>query len=171
MGEALKVLFPGTFAPPTRGHLDLIERGSALFDHMVVGLAVDGEKASLFSVEERVALLKKMCAHLPNVEVVSFAGLTAEFAKQQGISILLRGIRSAIDLEYEKGMVLANRRLTGCETLFLLASGEHAHISSTIIRDIGKAGGDLGPFIPEAILEEVAARLSRSCDPARRRSR
>ncbi len=157
----MKALFAGTFDPPTLGHLDLIERGGQLFDELLVAVPTDGGKGSLFSPAARLELLQKMTSHLPNVEVTSFTGLTAQFAKEQGIKLLLRGVRSTVDLEYEKGLALANRCLTGCETLFLLASGEHAHISSTIIRDIGRAKGDLSPFIPEAILGDVTHQLAR----------
>ena len=155
----MKALFPGSFDPPTLGHLDLIERGSRLFDQLTIGVAEEGEKPLLFTAEEREALVRKACSHLSNVEVVRYGGLTVSLAKERGIPVILRGVRSAVDLEYERGLALANRRQTGCETLVLIGSGEHAHISASIIREIGKRGGDLSLFIPPAIAQEVAHRF------------
>ncbi|MGE3954085.1 MAG: pantetheine-phosphate adenylyltransferase [Parachlamydiales bacterium] len=156
----MKALFAGTFDPPTLGHLDLIDRACRLFEHLIVGIPDEGGKG-LFSPAQRLEMMKRVVAHLPRVEVASFSGLTAEYARRREVTVLLRGVRSTVDFEYEKGLTLSNRRINGYETLYLLSSGAHAYTSSAIIRDIARAGGDLRPFVPEVIVEEVAAQFRR----------
>lgn len=143
-------LFPGTFDPPSQGHLDLIERGARLFEGLIVGIGIKPSKKeqALFTVEERVELLKRLTGHLPTVEVASFRGLSVDFAKEKGAHILLRGLRTPSDFEVEFQMALANRRLGDLETLFLRADEKHTHISSSLIREIALLGGPLKGFVP-----------------------
>lgn len=152
-----KALFAGSFDPPTLGHLNLIERSARLFEGLIVALP-EGKKGSL-PLEERLSLLKKLTKPLEKVEIRSFSGLLVSFAKKEGISCLVRGVRSTTDLEYEWQMARANKELSGVETLLLPAEEQAAHISGSLIREIAQAGGELQKFIPPSILEEVEALL------------
>jgi pantetheine-phosphate adenylyltransferase len=156
-------LLAGTFDPPTLGHLNLIQRSKALCDKLLVGIAENSAKPSpLFSVAERKALLETICKPYPHVEIVSFSSLTAVFAKENNVDFLLRGLRSSCDFEIEARMAAANRKLGGSETLFLIAEEDTAHISSTLIREIGKFGRRLNDYVPSEIENEIFNRLSRS---------
>ena len=133
-----KALFPGTFDPPTLGHIDIIRRSASICDKLYVGIAVNSFKTdALFSIEEKEAMLKKICKPYPHTEVVHFSCLVIEFAKQNQIDYLIRGLRAFSDFEYEFRMALANRHLSGIETVFLMADERVAHISSTLIRELG----------------------------------
>lgn len=143
-----KALYAGSFDPPTLGHLDVLRRGSALFDHVLVAVAENSEKTPLFSAEERVGLLRPHAASLPNASVASFRSLAVDFAREQGCTALLRGIRTLTDFEYEHAMALANRRLGGLETLFLPSSSEYAFLSSRLIKEAGRFGGAIETFVP-----------------------
>lgn len=149
-------LLPGTFDPPTLGHLDLIERAKKLCDHLVVAIALKPSKNSFFSIEERIHLIQKIA---PHTEIVSFHGLIADLAKQIGATYLIRGIRGISDFECETQMAIANRRLSGIETLFLIADEKHTQISSTLIREIAFFGGTLRDFVPPSIEEEILHKL------------
>ena len=145
-----KALFAGTFDPPTLGHLDLIHRGSAMFEALVVGIGENNAKLkSVLSVQQRLEGLKKELASLSNVEVISFSGLATQLAKEHDIDVLLRGIRSSSDMEYEMQMARANLKIGGIETVFLLSSDSSAQISSTLIRELALHKAPLGDFIPE----------------------
>lgn len=147
-----KVLYPGTFDPPTFGHLAMIERASALFDHLFVAVGSNLSKGKpLLSLEQRVQSLKKETSHLSNVEVMSFSGLVTAFAQQLGAHSLLRGVRWTQDLEYEIQMARANKALTGIETIFLPADAPYEGISSTLIRELAHFGAPLYHFIPEEL--------------------
>src|SRR5262245_21487641 len=135
-------VYTGTFDPLTLGHLDVIRRGSALFDHLIVGIGVNPNKAALFSVEERVELARLVLEPLPGVSVASFEGLAVHFVRSVGARIILRGVRTLSDMEYEFGMSLTNQRLDpAVETVFLMADGEYSHISSTLIKQVASFGG------------------------------
>jgi pantetheine-phosphate adenylyltransferase len=141
-------IFPGTFDPPSLGHLDIIQRAKPLCDHLIIAIAHKPDKKPLFSLEERAAMLKKIA---PHAEVIPFHGLIAHFAQQKKASFLLRGLRFASDFEYELQMAQANHRLSGIETLFLMASEKHTQISSSLIREIAHFGGPLHDFVPPEI--------------------
>lgn len=141
-------LFPGTFDPPSRGHLDIIQRAKLVCDHLIVAIAVKPDKKSLFSIEERIEMLKKIA---PHVEIVSFHGLIVDFAREKKATFLIRGLRAFSDFEYEFQMALANRRLSGIETLFLMADERHTQISSSLIREIAHFRGPLHDFVPPEI--------------------
>lgn len=151
----MRALFAGTFDPPTLGHADIIERASALFD-LTVAVARNGEKQSeLFSVDERVGMLEKISPK--DVHVTTFAGLVSEFAKK--FDLLIRGVRSGADIDHELRMAASNRALCGVETLLLPADGAVAHVSATLVREIGAEGGDLTKFVPSGISGQILARL------------
>ena len=131
---SVTAIYPGTFDPPTNGHIDLIQRGAKLFEHLIVAILVNPTKDPLFTVEERVEMLKESTAGLSNVSVATFDGLTVEFARQQGASAVLRGIRAISDYEYEFQMALMNRRLAPeIETVFLQPAGRYSFVSSRML--------------------------------------
>ncbi len=156
-----KALYPGTFDPPTNGHVDLITRGSKLFSHLIVGVLVNSDKNPLFSIEERVEMLKEVTGSIPNVTIATFNGLMVEFARQQGASAVLRGIRAISDYEYEFQMALMNRRLAPeIETVFLQPAGRYSFVSSRMLKEVFSLGGDVTGLIPPNVLKRLRARLN-----------
>ncbi len=152
-------LFPGSFDPFTLGHLDILERGLHIFDKVEVTVAVNSSKKSLFDAEERCALIEASVSHLDNVSVHSFQGLIADHARERKAVALLRGLRQVNDFEYERPMAAANRTLyPGLETVFLLPAQEYGLVSSTIVRDIHRWGGDVSTFVPAPILEALRSK-------------
>ncbi|MFO0959020.1 MAG: pantetheine-phosphate adenylyltransferase [Isosphaeraceae bacterium] len=157
-------VYTGTFDPLTLGHLDVIRRGSVLFDSLIVAIGVNPNKAALFSVEERVELARRSVADLKHVSVESFEGLAVHFVRAVGANIILRGVRTLSDMEYEFGMSLTNQRLDpGIETVFLMADGEYSHISSTLIKQIAGFGGadTLRRFVPPNFVGPILEKLGR----------
>jgi pantetheine-phosphate adenylyltransferase len=150
----------GTFDPVHLGHLDVISRGSRLFDRLIIGVGVHPDKEPVFTAEERVDLLRQVVAPLGNVEVRAFEGLSVQFVREVGARVMLRGLRTLSDMEYEFQMSLANRSLdANIETVFLMAKVEYSHFSSTLIRQIGLFGGDLDPFLAPEVQAAVRARM------------
>jgi len=157
---SVKALFPGTFDPPTNGHVDLIHRGSRLFGHLTVAILNNPEKNPLFSVEERVEMLHEVTSSLENVSIATFDGLMVEFARQQGASAVLRGIRAISDYEYEFQMALMNRRLAPeIETVFLQPAGRYSFISSRMLKEVFSFGGDVTGLVPPNVLKRLRARF------------
>ena len=154
-----KGLFSGTFDPPTLGHLDIIMRGACLCDKLIVAIGVNTRKQPLFTVAERVDMLKELTHGLTSVEVTNFTTLVIDFAHANGIDFILRGLRSASDLPHEFEMALANRKMSGIETLFLMADAHHAQISSSLIREIAASGRHLEKFVPQAVVEPLYQRV------------
>ncbi len=156
-------LFPGTFDPPTLGHVDIIQRSMSICDKLYVGIALNTAKKSddLFTVGEREAMLKTICKPYPHAEVVHFSTLAVEFAKLHRVNYLIRGLRAFSDFEYEFRMALANRRLSGIETVFLMADEKVGHISSTLIRELGHFKSRLHDFVPHEIEETIFKRVSK----------
>ena len=143
-----RVIYPGTFDPITNGHLDLIERAAAMFDHVIVGVAFNPSKKPLFTLEERVELAQQITAHLPNVEIVGFSGLLVNFAKEHHANILVRGLRAVSDFEYEFQFANMNRRLMPeLETVFLTPAEKNSFISSTIVKEVALHKGDVSQFV------------------------
>ena len=157
----VKALYPGTFDPPTNGHVDLITRGSKLFDHLTVAVLVNPVKNPLFSVEERVEMLKEVTGSIENVSIATFNGLMVEFAREQGVSAVLRGIRAISDYEYEFQMALMNRRLAPeVETVFLQPAGRDSFISSRMLKEVFSLGGDVTGLVPPNVLKRLRARIN-----------
>ena len=160
---SVKALFPGTFDPPTNGHVDLIQRGSKLFEHLTVAVLNNPGKNPLFSVVERVEMLKEVTATLANVSVATFDGLTVEFARRQGAAAILRGIRAISDYEYEFQMALMNRRLAPeIETVFLQPAGRYSFISSRMLKEVFSFGGDVTGLVPPNVLKRLRGRIGQS---------
>ncbi|HTA66700.1 MAG TPA: pantetheine-phosphate adenylyltransferase [Bryobacteraceae bacterium] len=153
-------LYPGTFDPITNGHLDLIQRGSALFDKLIVAILRNEEKKVLFSVADRIEMLNEVTCGLPNVQVGSFDGLLVDYAAECGASVILRGIRAVSDYEYELQMALMNRRLKPeIETVFLMASEAHSFISSRLVKEVIRLGGNISGLVPPSIEGRLRKRL------------
>jgi pantetheine-phosphate adenylyltransferase len=149
-------VYTGTFDPVHNGHLDIIRRGSQLFDRLIVGIGINPDKQTLFDIDERVALLRSVTSDYPNVSVEKFEGLAVRFVRELGARIMLRGLRTLSDLEYEFTMSLMNLNLDAeIETVFLMAREEYSHVSSSLIRQIGKLGGDLSRFLPLPVQEAL----------------
>ncbi|MFO0851454.1 MAG: pantetheine-phosphate adenylyltransferase [Gemmataceae bacterium] len=145
-------VYTGTFDPVHRGHLDVIERASKLFDSLIVGVGVNPDKQTLFDIDERVGLLRQVTAGYENVEVVKFDGLAVRFVRGAGARIMVRGLRTLSDMEYEFTMSLMNLNLDPeIETVFLMAKEEFSHVSSSLLRQIAKLGGDLSKFLPDPV--------------------
>jgi pantetheine-phosphate adenylyltransferase len=143
-----RAVYPGTFDPPTNGHLDVIGRAAAMFDELVVATGVNESKNRLFGDDERVTMLRDAVAPYPNVVVATFDGLLVDFCAAQGIGVIVKGVRTAGDYDYELQMALMNRRLTGVETVFLPAAPELAHLSSSLVKEVARFGGDVSGFVP-----------------------
>jgi pantetheine-phosphate adenylyltransferase len=153
-------LYPGSFDPITNGHLDLIQRGSALFDKLFVAILRNDEKQALFSVDERIEMLTEVVQGFPNVEVGSFDGLLVEYAAHCGASVIIRGIRAVSDYEYELQMALMNRRLRpDIETVFLMASEAHSFLSSKLVKEVIRLGGKITGLVPPSIEGKLRKRL------------
>jgi pantetheine-phosphate adenylyltransferase len=156
----VKALYPGTFDPPTNGHVDLIQRGSKLFDHLTVAILVNPVKNPLFTVEERVEMLREATKPLGNVSVATFDGLMVAFAQKVGASAVLRGIRAISDYEGEFQMALMNRRLApDVETVFLQPAGRYSFVSSRMVKEVFSFGGDITGLVPTNVLKKLRARI------------
>jgi len=159
----VKALFPGTFDPPTNGHVDLIQRGSKLFGHLVVAVLNNPGKNPLFTVEERVEMLQESTSSLTNVSIAKFDGLMVDFARQQGASAVLRGIRAISDYEYEFQMALMNWRLAPeIETVFLQPAGRYSFVSSRMLKEVFRFGGDVSGLVPPNVLRRMRGRINNS---------
>ena len=153
-------VFPGTFDPVTFGHLDLIERAAGLFDKLTVIVAAHHDKRHVLSVDERVSLLERATEGQDHVAITALDGLLVDGATALGATAIVRGIRSAADLEYERQLALTNRAMASqIETVLLLSSSQHAHVSSTLVRQIARLGGDLTPFVPDIVIDALAGRF------------
>jgi pantetheine-phosphate adenylyltransferase len=156
----LTAIYPGTFDPITNGHLDLIVRASRFVDWLIVGILQNESKLPLFSVAERVEMMQEAVAPYPNVEVDSFNGLLVEFAAAREASLIVRGIRAISDYEYELQMALMNRRLRpGIETVFMMASEAHSFVSSRMVKEVIKLGGNINGLVPPGVEARLKKRL------------
>ncbi|MEM6877044.1 MAG: pantetheine-phosphate adenylyltransferase [Bacteroidota bacterium] len=155
-------VFPGSFDPITQGHVDLVSRAADLFDQVVVAVGINSQKKYLFTLEQRMEWLRRVFADQPKVKVDSFEGLTAHYCQQIGARYLLRGLRNASDFDYEKTISQLNEIVgEGLETFFLISRPAYSHISSTIVREIIKGGGDVTPFVPNSLADEIGNSLLR----------
>jgi pantetheine-phosphate adenylyltransferase len=158
-----KAIYPGTFDPVTKGHIDIIERASHLFPEVVVAIAHNVTKQPFFSLAERIELVKKTVGHLPGVTVVGFENLLIHFAQEQQASVILRGLRAVSDFEYEFQLAGMNRKLsTEIETLFLTPSAELMYISSSLVREIASLGGDVSAFVPSVVVDALKTTVGRA---------
>ena len=149
-------LFPGSFDPVTNGHIDVIRRAGKLFDKLIVAVAVNESKDAMFTLDERTELLKKACKGIPRLEIICFEGLLMNAVKTYGTSAVVRGLRAISDFEYEFQMAMMNRELDpNYETVFLMSSPSYSFVSSRMIKEIVKLGGDVSPFVPPAIAEAL----------------
>jgi len=159
----VKAIYPGTFDPPTNGHLDLIARGSKLFEHLTVAILNNPVKNPLFTVDERVEMLKESTRQLGNVSVATFEGLMVEFAKKNGATAVLRGIRAITDYEYEFQMALMNRRLAPeIETVFLQPAGRYSFVSSRLVKEVVSFGGKVDGLVPANVGKRLICRMRKS---------
>ena len=156
-----KAIYPGSFDPVTNGHLDLIARGSRIFDHLVVAILKNSSKTPLFSVPERVDMLTEAVSTFSNVSIATFDGLLVDFARQQDAIAVLRGIRAISDYELEFQMALMNRRLSpDLETVFMMPAGEFSYVSSRIIKEIFELGGSIVGLVPDRVIERMKTKIA-----------
>ncbi len=154
-------IYPGSFDPLTLGHLDVIERAAQLFDKVIVSVGVNSAKLPLLTPDQRAKAIAETVAPLANVEVDTFQGLLAEYARSKGASAIVRGLRATADFEYEFQMATVNRKLTGhIETVFLMTKWEHSYLSSTIVKEVARLGGDYTSLVPEPVAKVIAKALS-----------
>lgn len=159
MAEMKKVIYPGSFDPPTLGHLNIVQRATGMFDHVVVAMGNNLSKTPSFSLEERVELFKIVTKNIKNVVVMPFEGLLVDFAKEQNADFILRGIRNIFEFEKENLQAQVNRQLSGLETLYLTVDEKYRLISSTLVKEIAFYGKRLAGFVPDEIEEMVFERL------------
>jgi pantetheine-phosphate adenylyltransferase len=161
----LKAIYPGTFDPPTFGHLDLIERASNLFDHVVVAVGKNSSKDPLMSIEERVQVLAELSAPFKNVTVTSFEGLLMDFAQKEGAKSIVRGLRAVADFEYEFQIAMVNRKLNPeVDSVFLMTRWEYSYLSSSVVREVAKLGGDISGLVPPAVAPVLMQAVKRKQD-------
>lgn len=157
-------VYPGTFDPVTFGHLDVVRRAAELFDEVIIGVLNNSAKTPLFSVEERVNILKKVTEDIPNVKVQPFSGLSVDFAKTCNAKVIVRGLRAITDFEYELQMAQTNRILApDIDTTFLITSLEYAYLSSTTVKEVAAFGGDIQHFVPEYVAQEIRRKYEAIC--------
>lgn len=156
-----RAVYPGSFDPVTKGHVDIIERSAALVDELVVGVLNNNQKTPLFSVEERVKMLLEVTKHIPNVRVEAFSGLSVDFVRKCDAKFIVRGLRAVTDFEYELQMAQTNRSIAGgIDTLFFTTALNYAYISSTIVKEVAFYGGDITGFVPPAVVDRVYSRIA-----------
>jgi pantetheine-phosphate adenylyltransferase len=150
---------PGSFDPVTNGHLDVIERAAQLYDEVTVGVLVNASKTGLFPVEERIDMLREVTSGFGNVVVDSFQGLLVDYCRANDIPVVVKGLRAVSDFDYELQMAQMNNRLTGLETLFVATNPEYSFLSSSLVKEVAKWGGDVSGLVPEPVLRRLGARL------------
>ncbi|MFD7841895.1 pantetheine-phosphate adenylyltransferase [Nocardia sp. NPDC059764] len=153
-------LCPGSFDPVTNGHLDVIARAAEQFDEVVVTVVVNPNKQGMFTVEERMELIREVTAHLPNVRVESWRGLLVDFAKREGITAIVKGLRDATDYGYEVQMAQMNRKLTGVDTYFIATNPAYSFVSSSLVKEVATLGGDIADLLPPAVHKRLMDRIA-----------
>lgn len=153
-------VYPGSFDPITKGHLDIIIRGSKLFDRLIVAVLKNQSKKSMFSIDERVDMLKQIARDIPNVEVDMFSGLLVDYCKDRKVNAIIRGLRAISDFEYELQMAQMNRQLNQeVETIFLTTSTQYSFLSSSLVKEVASLNGDISEFVPDIVLTELNKKL------------
>lgn len=155
-----RVVCPGSFDPITFGHLDIIERASALFDEVVIAVLVNKTKKTLFTVDERLEMIAEVTAQYPNVRVDSWSGLLVDYCETHDVKAIVKGLRAVTDFDYELQMSQINLQLKGVETLFMSTAPEHSFVSSSLVKEIATFGGDVSPYVPASIIVKLTARLA-----------
>jgi len=151
---------PGSFDPVTLGHLDIIARASALFDEVTVAVLVNPAKRGLFSVDERMDMLRSVTSHLPNVKVDSFHGLLVDYCMAHQVTAIVKGLRAMSDFDYELQMAQMNGRLSGVDTVFVPTSPEWSYLASSLVKEVAGLGGDVAGLVPDSVLDRLLARLA-----------
>ena len=154
-----RAVCPGSFDPVTNGHLDIIGRASRLYDEVIVAVLVNQTKTGLFTHEERIEMLEAVTAEFSNVRIASFRGLLVDFCRDQGVSVVVKGLRAVTDFDYELKMAQMNFGLSGLETLFMPTNPLYSFLSSSLIKDVAKWGGDMSPHVPPIVVERLQAKL------------
>lgn len=155
-------IYPGSFDPITKGHEDIVKRASDVFDKVIVAVSTNSQKTPLFSIDERIDLAKYVFSDYKNVEVATFTGLLAEYARHVGAKTIIKGLRAVSDFEYEFQMAHMNKKLNPeVETMFMMSNQKYSYLSSSIVKEVGKLGGDLEGLVPEQIIDEIYERLRR----------
>ncbi|HUT31370.1 MAG TPA: pantetheine-phosphate adenylyltransferase [Sedimentisphaerales bacterium] len=162
--KIVRVIFPGSFDPITNGHLDVVHRGMRLFDEMIIAVGRSPVKNQLFTPEERVQMIAELIADMPGVSVESFDGLTVKYAARKKAQVILRGLRSLTDVQYEFQLAMTNRAVAGIETVFVMTSEQYGFTSSTLIRQVASLGGDVSRLIPKSVYSRLQQKLGKLTD-------
>ena len=160
-----RAVCPGSFDPVTNGHLDIVGRAAAIYDEVVVAVLVNQSKRGLFDIPERIELLREVVAVWPNVVVDSFHGLLVDFCREHRIPVIVKGLRAVSDFDYELQMAQMNHRLAGVETLFMTTNPLYSFLSSSLVKEVAKYGGDVSGLVPDAVVRELAQRLPARTSP------
>ncbi len=157
--KAVKAIFPGSFDPITKGHLDVIERGLNLFDSLVIAVGENSSKNSIFTLQERVEMIREIVKDKPRVTVESYDSLTVEYAKKIGADVMLRGLRNLTDVQYEFQLAMTNRAVAGIETVFIMTSEKYGFVNSTMVREVAMLGGDVSELVPAIAYSKLREKL------------
>jgi pantetheine-phosphate adenylyltransferase len=157
-----RAVCPGSFDPVTNGHLDIIGRASRLFDEVIIGVLINQSKVGLFTIDERIEMLGEATAQYPNVRVAAFHGLLVDFCRDQGAAVVVKGLRAVSDFDYELQMAQMNIGLSGVETLFMPTNPLYSFLSSSLVKDVVKWGGDASKYLPDPVLERLIGRLKQN---------
>ncbi len=156
-----RAIYPGTFDPLTLGHLDIVTRAARLFDQVILAIARNNTKQPMFSLDERIALAQQATSHLPNVTVLGFGDLMANFARQQQANVLIRGVRSVSDFDYERQLAqMNNHLLPGLESVFMIPAEAYAFVSSSLVKEVARHGGDVSGFVTGPVCQALLAKLT-----------
>lgn len=160
--KPITAIFPGSFDPITKGHLDVIQRGCNLFDHLIVAVGQNPGKPEFFTKEERVEMIRDLVTDMPRVTVESYDCLTVEFARVKKAQVMLRGLRNLTDVEYEFQLAMTNRTVAGIETVFVMTSEEYGYVNSTMVRQLALLGGDVSKLIPDLVYDKLRQKIKKS---------
>jgi pantetheine-phosphate adenylyltransferase len=156
----VKACCPGSFDPVTNGHMDVFTRAAALFPDVTVGVLINKKKSSLFAVEERMEMLREVCAPYPNITIDAFHGLLVDYCREREIAVVVKGLRAVTDFDYELQMAQMNHRLSGVETLFLATNPEYGYLSSSLVKEVATYGGDVTGLVPDPVLHRVREKIA-----------